>query len=158
MKKKGEIFLIDPLSKAKIHVPGTTIDASSIDPQIAPMPQIFKAYMPSAPISNDEADNNDNCLILAFDEGEYNNIHLCRLGDKSWTRHHINGFKRRVTYNQMLFYNGSFLAIEEEYAFRLVILELVLEMDHDLKLKELKPIPYRYLASCMMLTGTRPVF
>lgn len=41
----------------------------------------------------------------------------------------------------MLFYNGSFLAIEE-HASRLVILELVLEMDRDLKLRvKTHPLP-----------------
>lgn len=117
------------MSKAKIHLPDTVIN-DSVDPQIVPLPHIYRVHLSSAPISNDGA-NNNNCFVVAVDR--LHNLYLCRLGDRSWTRQHFNGLER-FDYDEIRFYNGSFIAFEC-CSLRINILELVLESDHHLKLR-----------------------
>lgn len=72
------------------------------------MPQIYRAYLSSAPISNDGT-KNINCLVVAVDLK--NNLYLCRLGDKYWTRQHFNELGH-FNYDEILFYNGSLIVMD----------------------------------------------
>ncbi|RWR75284.1 F-box protein SKIP23-like protein [Cinnamomum micranthum f. kanehirae] len=129
--RKKEIFLVDPLSKVKIHLPVTTINDSD-NRQTVLLPPMFVFYLSSAPISIDGAINN-NCLVAAIDVMS-NDLYLCRLGDQSWTRQYFTNVKH-FNFEEIIFCDGLIIAIDSWAMKRVKILELVLESDHHLRLK-----------------------
>ncbi|XXG60015.1 hypothetical protein AAC387_Pa04g2000 [Persea americana] len=56
-----------------------------------------------------------------------------RLGDKYWTRQHFNELGH-FNYDEILFYNGSLIAMDS-MSRKVLILEMVLELKHHLKLR-----------------------
>ena len=116
------ILLINPLSKVKIRLPITTGDCSHAS--VEPMPIISVAFLSSAPKSYDGA-NNTNCLVVAVSS---THLHLCRLGDQSWTRHPLDNLGIKCAYfNEMLLFEGSLIV--KEYSSNTI---MVFEFDHRL--------------------------
>ncbi|XXG51748.1 hypothetical protein AAC387_Pa03g0250 [Persea americana] len=130
--KRRKFFLIDPLSKAKIHLPVTaTAINDTVNQQTVPVPALFAVHLSSAPISNDGA-NNNNCVAVGI--SMTNNLYLCKLGDQSWTRQDFIE-AQHFRFEEIIFHNGSFIAIDCWAWGQVWILELVLESDHHLKVR-----------------------
>lgn len=86
----NKVMLVEPLFGVQIHLPiNNIVNLHAGDEWTI----ISCAFLSSPPKSNDGADN--NCLVVAVDFRK--NLHLCRIGDKSWTRHDMDhGPTRRI--------------------------------------------------------------
>lgn len=116
------LLLIDPLSNVKIRLPITVRDSSHAS--VEQMPIISIAFLSSTPKSYDGA-NNPNCLVVAVSS---THLHLCRLGDQSWTRRPLDRLGVKCAYyNEMLLHER--LLIVKEYRHNRI---MVFEFDHHL--------------------------
>ncbi|XXG39389.1 hypothetical protein AAC387_Pa01g0358 [Persea americana] len=127
LRRETEVFLLDSLSKVQIHLPVLQIDHLLTGPFVPCGFIISSAFLSSAPNSNGA--DNTNCLIIAIDIS--NNLHVCRLGDKSWTCHHFsNSLLKAFRHDRMLFHNRTAISLSFQSS-----CIMVMEFDHHLDLR-----------------------
>eukprot|EP00268_Persea_americana_P055191 TRINITY_DN6393_c2_g1_i1.p1 TRINITY_DN6393_c2_g1~~TRINITY_DN6393_c2_g1_i1.p1 ORF type:complete len:395 (-),score=32.87 TRINITY_DN6393_c2_g1_i1:89-1273(-) len=131
----NKVMLVEPLSRTQIRLPIMNLDNLRAGGKWS---IISSAFLSSPPKSNDGADNN-NCLVVAVDFRK--NLHLCRIGDKSWTRHDMDcGLLSEFSYWEMLLlHQGTTALVPGDSRNRVLAMEFDDHLNLRAKIHHLSP-------------------